>query len=381
MAILGGTLIGSLPLAAQKGGAKSEYLVFVGTYTRPGKSQGIYAYKFQSATGKLTSIGLAAEIASPSFLTIHPNQKYLYAVTEAYGVGGEKGGAVSAFAIDAAAGKLNFLNRVSTKGGGPCHLNVDKTGKALVVVNYGTGSTASMPVMEDGRLGEAASFIQHAGSSADPSRQKGPHAHSVNISPDNRFAIVADLGLDQVLVYKLDPAKATISSNDPPFTKVAPGAGPRHFSFHPNGKFGYVINEMGNTVTAFAWDAPKGVLKEIQTLTTLPADFKGVSHTAEVLVHPSGKFLYGSNRGHDSIAVFSIDKSKGTLTPVDRTPTQGKLPRNFRIDPTGNYLIAANMNSDSMVIFRIDQKTGKLTPTGDVIQLGSPVCIKFVPLP
>jgi 6-phosphogluconolactonase len=255
---------------------------------------------------------------------------------------------------------------------------VDKTGRNVLVANYGSGSVACLPVKEDGRLAEASAFIQHTGSSVNPQRQQGPHAHSVNMSPDNRFAMVADLGLDEVLVYRFDPVKGSLAANDPPFAKVKPGSGPRHFAFHPGGKFAYVINELASTVTALAYDARRGILSEVQTVSTLPPGFTGTSTTAEVQVHPSGKFLYGSNRGHDSIAVFGIDARKGTLTPIEHVPTQGKTPRNFGIDPTGSYLLAANQSSDNVVVFRIDPQTGRLTPTGQVLEVGIPVCVKFV---
>jgi 6-phosphogluconolactonase len=364
-----------LPAPAQKESGAGDYFVYIGTYTRD-KSKGIYAWRFQPANGTLTSIGLVAETSNPSFLTIHPARPLLYAVGELYDR--QKGGAVSAFTIDRKTGKLTPLNQVGSRGGGPCHLVVDRSGKNVLVANYGTGSVAAFPLKEDGSLSEAVGFIQHAGSSADPKRQQGPHAHSINMSPDNRFAMAADLGLDQVLVYRFDPAKGTLEPNNPPYAKVKPGGGPRHFAFHPSGRFAYVINEMGSTVTAFSYDAKAGVLTEVQNITTLPKDFSGTNHTAEVQVHPSGRFLYGSNRGHDSIAVFSIDSGKGTLTPVDITPTQGRTPRNFGIDPTGGYLFAANQGSDNIVVFRIDGKTGRLTPTGQVLEVGAPVCVKFV---
>ncbi len=356
----------------------AEYLVYFGTYTR-GESKGIYVARFDGAAGRLGPVELAAETPSPSFLAIHPNKRFLYAVSELYATSGPKGGAVSAFAIDRAGGKLTFLNKVSSRGGGPCHLAIDKTGKFIAVANYGTGSAAVMPIQEDGRLAEATGFQQHSGSSVDPKRQQGPHAHSVNFSPDNRFLFVADLGLDQVLVYRFDAAKATIEPNDPPYAAVKPGSGPRHFTFHPSGRFAYVINEMASTVTAFAYDARRGALKELQTISTLPKDFTGTNHTAEVLAHPSGRFLYGSNRGHDSIAVFSIS-GKGTLAAVEQTSTQGKVPRNFNLDPTGTWLLAANQDSDNVVVFRIDAATGKLQPSGETARVVAPVCIKFLAL-
>ncbi|MEK7751978.1 MAG: lactonase family protein, partial [Acidobacteriota bacterium] len=274
------------PLAAAAAGR--EFLVYIGPYTR-NKSKGIYVSRFDAGSGKMTTPELAVEVANPSFVAIHPSGKFLYSVSE-MGSGGKEG-AVSAFSIDKAAGKLTLLNQQSSRGGGPCHLNVDKTGRMLVVVNYGTGSVASLPLDADGKLREAASFFQHAGSSANPKRQAGPHAHSVNFSPDNRFAIVCDLGLDKVFMYKVFPEKGTLTPGDPPFATVKPGSGPRHFAFHPNGKLAFVINEMASTVTSFAWQP--GRLREIETVSTLPPDFKGDTTTAEVAVHPSGRYLYG----------------------------------------------------------------------------------------
>lgn len=369
-----------LPVTIFAAPAKGKFLVYVGTYTKD-KSKGIYAYHFDAATGDLKELGLAAAVDNPSFVTIHPNGKNLYAVSESSSVAEKRSGFVTAFTIDKVSGKLTKLNDVPSGGGGPCHLVVDKTGKTLLVANYGTGSVASFPINTDGSLKPAASIDQHEGSSVDKQRQGGPHAHSVNLSKDNRFLVVGDLGLDQVMVYKLDAANSTITANDPPFTKVAPGSGPRHFNFHPSGKYGYVINEMALTVTAFQWEAKKGVLKEIQTISTLPADAdrKGAS-TAEVLVHPSGKWLYGSNRGHNTIALFNINQADGKLTAVDHTSSQGKIPRNFRIDPTGNYLFAGNQNTDNMVLFRIDQANGKLTPMGKQVEVGAPVSIRFLEL-
>jgi len=363
-----------VPLLA--GSLWGQYLMYVGTYTGP-ESKGIYAYRFDAKTGEITPLGLAGEAKNPSFLAIHPNRKFLYAVGESAD-GGAWGGSVSAFALDRATGKLTFLNSASSGGKGPCHLVVDKTGRNLVVANYGSGASAVVPIKADGRLGEPSSTIQHSGSSVDRARQQGPHAHSANLSPDNRFAFVADLGLDKVLVYKFDAAKGTITPNTPPFATVAPGSGPRHFAFHPSGKFAYVINEMGSTMTAFAYDAAGGVLTSLQTISTLPEGFSGKSYCAEVVAHPSGKFLYGSNRGHNSISVFAIDPVKGTLTTVEQTLTGGKWPRNFNIDPTGAYLFAANEQSNDIFLFRIDPATGRLKPTGKRLEVGKPVCIKFV---
>jgi 6-phosphogluconolactonase len=362
----------ALPLASQT----ESSLVYFGTYTRA-DSKGIYVSRLDAATGKLTEPEVAAEIGNPSFVALHPNGRNLYAVSELGTAGGQPGGTVTAYSINRSNGKLTQLNQTTTKGTSPCHLNVDKTGKSLVLVNYGTGSTASYSVKPDGSLSDIVSFIQHTGSSITP-RQKGPHAHSANISFDNRFVVVADLGLDQVLVYKFDPAKATLTPNDPPFVKVAPGSGPRHFTFHPKGRFAYVINEIASTVTAFTWDAKRGTFTEIQTISTLPDGWKGNTTTAEVVAHPNGKFLYGSNRGHNSLAVFTIDPAKGTLTRTANVPTQGEIPRNFAIDPTGKWLLAANQNTSNVVAFSIDQNSGDLKPTGQILKVGSPVCIRYL---
>ena len=353
-----------------------SYLVYVGTYTK-GESKGIYAWRFEPSTGDLTPLGLEAETESPSFLASDMESRFLYAVNEIGDYQGNKAGSVSAYAIDRASGKLTFLNTVSTKGPGPCHLAVDHTGKTLVVANYSGGSVAAFPIQPDGRLGEAATFDQHSGKGPNAERQEGPHAHCAMISPDNKFAIVADLGLDKVFVYKMNPATASLTQNSPPFANVAAGAGPRHFAFHPNGKSAYVINELQSTVTAFRYEK-RGALHEIQTISTLPADFNGASSTAEVFVHPNGRFLYGSNRGHDSIAVFSINGS-GKLTLVEHVSTQGQVPRGFALDPTGHYLFAANQKTGNVVVFRIDMKTGKLTATGRTMTIDSPVSVLFVP--
>lgn len=357
----------------------AETLVYFGTYNNA-KSKGIYVARLDPATGKLTPPELAAEATRASFLAIHPNGKFLYSVGEISDFQGKKAGAVNAFAIDPATGKLTLLNQQPSVGVGPAHLTVDKTGKTVIVANYGGGSVAALPVLADGKLGEATSFIQHTGSSVNPNRQKEPHAHSVNVSPDNRFAIVADLGLDQVLIYKLDAMKAKLAPNNPPFVKTAPGSGPRHFAFHPDDKRAFVINEILCTVTAFDYDAAHGVLKETQTVSTLPAGeaVRPGYSTAEVQVHPGGKFVYGSNRGHDTIAVFALDEKTGKLALLENISTQGKTPRNFAIDPTGRWLLAENQGSDSVVVFAIDPVTGRLTPTGQKLEVGAPVCAKFL---
>jgi 6-phosphogluconolactonase len=341
----------------------ADWTVYIGTYTRQ-NSKGIYAVRFDDATGKLTSLGLAAETSNPSFLAVHSNQRFVYAANE------NPQGTVSAFSIDPASSHLKLLNSVSTRGSGPCHVALDQTGKFLFAANYNSGSVAVFPVREDGSLGESSAFVQHSGSSADPQRQEGPHAHSVTLSPDNRFVLVADLGLDQVLAYS---RQLSIGA----FTRLPPGSGPRHLVFGADGRFVYVLNELTATVAAFRYDAKTGMLADLQTISMLPAGFSGAKSGAEIALHPSGKFLYASNRGHDSIAVFRIDPTQGTLTAAGRVPTQGKTPRNFAIDPTGAFLLAANQDSGNIVEFRIDQKTGALTPTGTTVQVPLPVSIVF----
>jgi 6-phosphogluconolactonase len=361
-------------------GAEVQW-VYVGTYTRGTGSEGIYICRLDTATGQLEQIGGAGGVENPSFLAIHPTGAFLYAVGETAEFRGRTGGAVAAFAIDRATGQLALLNEQSSEGGGPCHLVVDATGKTVLVANYGGGSVASLPLEDNGRLRPAASKIQHAGSSVNPQRQQGPHAHSINLDPQNQFAFAADLGLDQVLVYRLDPDQGTLAAHAPPFAEVKPGSGPRHFAFHPSGQYAYLINELTCTMTAFSYGADRGKLTEIQTVTTLPVPLQAGFSTAEVQVHPSGRFVYGSNRGHDSIAIFAVDQETGKLTVVGHEPTRGNTPRNFGIDPTGQFLLAANQSSGTIVPFRIDQDTGKLTATGQVLEIPAPVCVKFLAAP
>jgi 6-phosphogluconolactonase len=357
--------------------ADTELLAYFGTYTNNGNSKGIYCYRFDLASGKLTSVGVTEGIKNPSFVAIHPTGKYLYAVSEVADADGKPGGAVSAFALNRKTGQLTPLNHQSSEGAGPCHVNVDKTGRCALVANFGSGSVASLPIKQDGSLEKAASAIQHEGSSVHPTRQKSPHAHSFNLSPDNRFAFAADLGIDKIMIYKLDPAKATLTPNDPAFGKVPAGSGPRHFSFHPSGRFAYVCDEITSAVTAFAYDANKGALTEIQTISTLPAEDEKNS-TAEIQVHPSGKFVYCSNRGHDSLAIFTIDEKTGKLTAAGHQKTLGRTPRNFGIDPTGAYIVACNQGTDNVAVFKVDPTSGKLTQVGEPISIPTPVCVKFI---
>jgi len=350
--------------------------IYIGTYTGP-KSRGIYQSRLDLATGALSTPELAGEAANPSFLAIHRNGRFLYAVNEVWGPSGKAEAAVSAFAIAPQTGNLTFLNKQPSGGSGPCYVVVDREGSSALAANYGSGSVSVLPIGRDGRLAEATAVIQHKGSGPDPKRQEGPHAHCIDLDPAGRFALAADLGLDKVLVYRFDAAKGTLTPNDPPAAAVAPGAGPRHIAFHPSGRFVYVISEMASSVTAFAYDAARGTLKPLQTLSTLPADFRGGSSTAEIEVHPSGRFLYGSNRGHDSIAIFAVAED-GTLKALGHQPTHGKTPRHFAIDPTGAYLLAANQGSDNIVVFRIDPSSGRLAPTGAPVTVPAPVCVKYV---
>ncbi len=347
--------------------------IYIGTYTKKTDSKGIYLFKLDLKTGRLNAGVLAAETANPSFIAVHPNLKYLYAAGELEG----KIGIVSAFAIDSKDGKLTLLNEQSSGGAGPCHLSVDKEGKNVLVANYAGGSIAVLPIGLDGKLAKASCTILHK----DPEpgdKPRASHCHSINLDASGRFAFVADLGLDRVFFYRFDGVKGTLVPNEPASLVLEEKAGPRHFAWHPSGRFAYVINELNSTMTAVSFDAEKGSLRELQTLSTLPEGFTGTSYCAEVQVHPSGKFLYGSNRGHDSIVIFAIDEKTGLFKLLGFEPTQGSFPRNFGIDPTGQYLITANQKGNSIVVFRIDTSTGLLNPTGQKIGLPAPVCIKFI---
>ena len=349
-----------------------ESLVYFGTYTGA-KSQGIYVSRFDSVTGQLSAPELAAAIQNPSFLTVNPGATNLYACGEM-----NNGGTVTAFSLDRATGKLALLNQQSSGGAGPCHVSVDATGQCLLVANYGSGSIAALPIRADGRLGAAVTVIQHHGSGVNLKRQAGPHAHFIAPSPDNRFALNCDLGLDKVFVYRLDPVAAKLTANDPPFALLAPGSGPRHLVFSRDGRFVYVISEMGGTITVFRYAAANAAMTEVQTVSTLPKDFSGNNTAAEIALRPDGKFLYASNRGDDSIAVFAVNAKSGRLALVGHEPVLGRTPRHFAMDPTGHWLLAENQASDSVAVFTIDARTGKLKPTGQTITVGSPVCAVFV---
>ena len=356
-----------------------KFRVYIGTYTGPG-SRGIYQTTLDVTTGQLLPPQLAAEIVSPSFVAIHPSQKYLYAVSEIADFDGKKSGAVSACSIDEVTGALRVLNQFPSEGMHPCHVIVDAAGKNALVANYSSGTVAVLPIdPNSGRLSKASTVIQHAGSSVNKQRQEGPHAHSINLDAANKFAFAADLGLDKVLIYHFDSSSGGLTPNDPAAGIVAPGSGPRHLAFHPSGKYVYVNNELSSGITAFTYDAATGGMTELHTLSTLPADFTGENSTAETVVHPSGNVVYVSNRGHDSIAIFQIDPATGKLTAMGQTLTGGRTPRNFNVDPTGAFLLAANQSSNDVTVFRIEA-TGALTPTTARIEVGSPVCLRFLPL-
>lgn len=356
----------------------SEHRFFVGTYSRDESiSEGIYTSTFNDETGTLTVPELAIAGDNPSFLAVHPTKDLLFACIETNDFGDKPTGAVSAFRVDMASGKLTLINQQPTGGGAPCHANIDATGKFLLVANYLGGNVAVFPIGEDGSLAESSCLINHVGSGPNQGRQKSPHAHSINLSQDNQYAYVADLGIDRILIYRFDAQHGRLVPSAADRVAIKPGAGPRHFSIHPSGKFAYANSELTCEATAFQRDTVSGALTPIQTISTLPDEFDGRKSTAECLVHPSGKFLYVSNRGHDSIAVYTIDQQSGKLTRVEIEKTAGEEPRNFVFDPSGKWLIAENQNSDTIVVFTIDQSTGALAPTGNRITVGKPVCIRF----
>ena len=356
--------------------AQRSLLVYVGTYTS-GKSEGIYLYRLNLSSGELKHVATTNGVKDPSFLTIAPSRRYLYAVNEVEEFAGQKSGAVSAFAVDQRTGELRFLNQQPSLGGAPCYVTMDDAGKFVLVANYVAGNVAVLPVQSDGSLGQAADLKQYQGSSINRERQEGPHAHCIVLDPAGRFVYSCDLGTDKVMIFRFDAQAGKLIPNEEPWVQLKPGAGPRHLTFHPGGKYAYVINEMHATVTVFAVDQQKGSLKEVQTVPTLPADFKAENTSADIHVSPNGRFLYCSNRGHDSIAAFKIDARTGRLSFIAHESTQGRAPRNFAIDPTGAFLLAANQKSDNIVTFQLDQKTGRLRPTGHVVEVPSPVCLKF----
>jgi 6-phosphogluconolactonase len=355
-------------------------LVFIGTYTgEKTGSKGIYAFRFNDASGALRPLGLKAETASPSFLATNATGRVLYAVNEVGNFAGGKAGSVSSFAVDPVSGALTPLgDPVSTQGEHPCHLQCDATGRTLAVANYSGGSFAVFPLGPDGRIGSTPTMLRGKGAGPNKARQSGPHGHQTVFDPSNRYMLAVDLGIDQVLVYKFDAASGRVTPNEPASVALPPGSGPRHLAFHPSGRFVFVINELGSTISTLSWTAATGVLAPLGSVSTLPAGFAGTSSTAEIAVHPNGRFVYGSNRGHDSIAVFTA-AADGRLTPVEHEPTRGQAPRHFTLDPSGRWLIAANQNSNSLAVFSVDQSSGALTPSGPLAAVGGPVCVLFMP--
>ncbi len=350
----------------------SEYYLFVGTYTAK-TSEGIYVYKFNTKTGNLTYVSTAKGIKNPTFLTITQNQKFIYSVEEM-----DEGGAVNAFRFDKNSGILTLLNTQSSGGAGPCYISVDQTGKWVVAGNYKGGSLSILPTKADGSLDSATQTIQHTGKSINPERQDMPHVHSVNIAPNNKDIFVPDLGTDKIFVYTLNDRTGLLSPGNPPFVSALPGSGPRHFTIHPNQKFAYVIQELNATITAFNYK--NGTLEAFQTVETLPKDFTGKKWCADIHISPDGKFLYGSNRGHESLVIFKIDQKTGSLTYVGHQNVLGKTPRNFIIDPTGEFILVANQDSDNIVVFKRDKETGLLVATGKEVKVSMPVCLKMMPV-
>lgn len=353
----------------------ADPLVFVSSFAG-GEKAAICAYRLDVQSGRLELLERTTEVQNPFFLALSPGGKFLYSI-DARQFGGKEEEQVAAFALAGRTGKLKLLNRQSSRGTASCYLDVDNTGQALVVANYSSGSVASLPIKADGSLGEAASFVQHEGSSVNPMRQKEPHAHSIVVSPDNKFAFAADLGLDKLLCYRLDAARGKIAPNNPPFAKTPPGAGPRHLTFDPSGRHVYVINELSNSVTVFDYSADSGSLSELQTISTLPADFTGKSYCADLKITPNGRFLYGTNRGHDSIAAYRIGDD-GRLTLLAIEPSLGKGPQNLAITPGGELLLCANMPGNSVAVFRIDS-SGGLKSVGAPVSQPSPSCIMLLP--
>src|SRR6266851_4481632 len=353
-----------------------ELLLYVGTYTT-GKSEGIYLYRLNLATGGLTHVATTKRVVNPSFLALAHNRRYLYAVNEVGDFAGTKSGAVSAFAVDQRTGELRLLNQRASLGADPCYVDVDAQGRYVLIANYTGGNVAVFGVERDGSLGEHTDMKQGRGSSINRERQEGPHAHCIVLDPSNRFAYSCDLGTDKIMIFRFDARKGKLLPGEPSWVQAKPGAGPRHLAFYPSGKYVFVLNELHSTVTAFTRDPEKGSLKELQTLTTLPKDFTGTNTSADIHVSPNGRFVFCSNRGHDSIAIFAVDPRRGGLTTVGHESTRGMTPRNFAIDPTGEFLLVANQKSDNIVVFRLNQKTGRLSSTGQVAQVPSPVCLKF----
>lgn len=374
-----GFLVGAAGLttaANLRGTAQKDLTLYVGTYTS-GRSEGIYIYRMNPETGELAPHGVAGGIANPSYLAIDRRGQRLYAVSEVNDVSGMPGGALAAFSIDRSSGALTRINHQSTRGGSPCYVALHPNGGFAAVANYGSGNLSVLPINKDGGLGAAVDVVQHIGAGGEPGRQKGPHAHCVMFDREGKHALAVDLGIDKVMIYSF--GKGKLISGKSPFYRTKPGAGPRHIDFHPSQKFVYLINELDSTLSALAWNERSGELKEIQTLPTLPEGFSGTNYPADIHVHPSGRFVYGTNRGHNSLAAFAIDPSNGRMTLIGHTLTGGDFPRNFVIDPSGRFLLVANQKTDNVLVFRINEKTGALEATGVEAKIPTPVCLKFLP--
>jgi 6-phosphogluconolactonase len=356
-------------------GTQAEVLLYVGTYTN-GKSEGIYRYRVDLASGQLRHAGTTSHVVNPSFLTLSPNRRHLYAVNEVGDFGGRKSGAVSSFTVDPQTGELKLLNQQPSLGADPCYVTVDKTGRFVLVANYTGGNVSVLPIRPDGSLGEAMDMKQDAGSSINRARQEGPHAHCVLLDNSNRYAYSCDLGTDKIMIFRFDNRNGKLQPAQPPWIQAKRGAGPRHLTFHPTGRYVFVMNELDSSITAFARNQTNGSLTALRTLTTLPAGFSGANTGADIHVSSDGQFVYCSNRGHNSIAIFAIGKA-GDITAVGHESTRGLTPRNFAIDPTGKFLLVANQKSDNIVVFRRDERTGRLAATGQQVEVPSPVCLKF----
>ena len=355
-----------------------RYIAYIGTYTQ-GESEGIYAFDVNTETGQLEGKGVSARLENPSYLAIDKKNRYLYSVMETDHFNGTPSGAVAAFAIHRQTGNLTPLNFESTKGQVPCHITTDSFNRFLFAANYRDGNVSAFPLNADGSLGPVSTIIQHQGSGPNKERQERAHAHFVSLTPEENYLCAVDLGIDKIMVYQFDPAAGSLTLDEKRSAAIRPGSGPRHLAFHPNGKFVYLVNELSSDVVFLKYSIDFTFTAE-QYISTLPEGYAGTNTCAAIHVSPDGRYLYASNRGHDSIAIYRIDAQTGKLEFVAHTPTDGKDPRDFAIDPTGKYLYAANQNSDTIVSFAIHQETGELQPLGQVISVPSPVCIKFVPL-
>ena len=361
------------------GASANELLLFVGTYTTGTQSKGIYTYRFNTKTGTLRYVSTAENVIDPSYLTTDTSGRFLYAVNETLEYDGKKSGAVSSFALDRQKGTLTLLNKQPSFGGAPCYITLSKDEKHAIVANYVAGNLSVFPIDSTGRLGTKSDIVQHVGTGPRRDRQEAAHAHSIDLDRNGVFAAACDLGADKIYLYKFDSKAGRLTPNSAQeFFQSPAGSGPRHLAFHPNRDLAFVINELDCTVTSLKYDPSNGTLGQIQTISTLPKDWVGESTGGELHVSPDGQFLYGSNRGHDSIVSYKIDQPSGRLSLIGHTPTGGQVPRNFIIDPTGGYLLVANQKSNNIVVFTVEQATGKLQATGNVIDVPTPVCLKLI---